>query len=439
MILVYTYKKTPRVIYVFKQIFQQVLGVSVELTTEINEFIEHKGPKMSYAPRALGKELHFRNSSLLFESGINEWELKVDEFEGLVTFFSVPEPSALPFDPFAASFYLLTRYEEYLPHIKDKHERFSAESSVAHKGGFLQRPVVDEWALAIKDLLAEGFPEFQWPVRKFQFVNTIDIDNAYAYRGKGLMRSLGGFIRALTQFDGRGIWARLNVLAGLRSDPYDTFAYLKRIQREYGLETIYFFLLADYGLNDKNVPYTNNRFRNLIKDIADYAQVGIHPSYGSNRKKAKLASEVQRLEGIIHRDVTKSRQHFLKLTVPETYRNLIDLDITDDYTMGYASEIGFRSGTCSTYYFYDLDLEFMTPLRLHPFAVMEGTLKFYQGLGPEQALKEVLPLMDRVAAVGGTFISLWHNESACEGPLWKGWRLYYEEMIKAAHAKMERP
>lgn len=432
MILVYTHKRTPRVQYIFRQVFQELLGVSMELTTEVASFIDHKGPKISYSPRPLGKELHFRNSELLFETGINEWEVKLSSYQELPTLFPVPEPSEFPFDPFAATFYLLSRYEEYLPHIKDKHERFSAESSIAHRGGFLQRPVVDEWALLLRGKIAERFPEFKWPERQFEFVNTIDIDNAYAYKSKGLMRSLGGFARSIIELKWGKFLERLLVVLGLRPDPYDTFAYMKSLQEQYKLKTIYFFLLADYGLNDKNVPYTNMRFRSLIKDVADYAAVGIHPSYGSNKKKSRLEAEVNRLEGIIHREVKCSRQHFLKLTIPETYRNLIDLDITDDYTMGYASQIGFRAGTCSAFYFYDLDLEFMTPLRIHPFATMEGIMKFYQNLGPDEALRKVLPVLDAVKSVNGTFISVWHNESACENDMWKGWRRYYEGLIESA-------
>ena len=434
MILVYAHKKNPRVLYAFKQVFTEMLKVPVEVTTEVPVFIEHKGPKMSYAPRPLGNEVFFRNSSLLFETGINEWNPKPSELDGMISLFPVPEPSALPFDPFAASFYLLSRYEEYLPHIKDKHERFAAESSVAYKAHFLQRPVVDEWALQIKEILSEAFPEFQWPDRTFTFINTIDVDNAYSYTGKGLMRGMGGFIRAMTQLNGREIIERISVLLGLRPDPYDTFPYLKSIQEKYKVPTIYFFLLADYGLNDKNVPYTNPRFRRLIKGIADYAQIGIHPSYGSNKKKKRLADEVQRLGGITHREITKSRQHFLKLTIPETYRNLLDLDITDDYTMGYASQLGFRAGTCTPFYFYDLDLEFMTPLKIHPFAAMEGILKFYQKMDASEALEKTLPVLKAVRDVGGTFISVWHNESVSENKLWRGWRHYYEGLLDAAHS-----
>lgn len=435
MILVYTHKKNPRVLYTFKQVFGEMLLVPVEVTTDVSVFIEHKGPKLSYAPRPLGNEVFFRNSSLLFETGINEWNPKPSEEKGRIRLFPVPEPSALPYDPFAAIFYLLSRYEEYLPHIKDKHERFSAESSVAHKAGFLQRPVVDEWALEIRSKISTSFPDFKWPERTFTFINTIDVDNAYSFKGKGLMRGMGGFLRAVTQLNVTEIIERLSVLIGLRPDPYDTFEYLKSIQEKYKVISIYFFLLADYGLNDKNVPYTNPRFRRLIKGIADYAFVGIHPSYGSNKKKSRLGAEVQRLEGIIHREIRRSRQHFLKLTIPDTYRNLIDLDITDDYSMGYASQIGFRAGTCTPFYFYDLDLEFMTPLKIHPFAAMEGTLKFYQKMEAEEALQKTLPLLDAVKRVDGTFISLWHNDSVSESKLWKGWRHYYEGLLEAAFSE----
>ena len=40
------------------------------------------------------------------------------------------------FDVFSASFYLVSRYEEYLPYVKDMYERFQAENSLAYKHNF---------------------------------------------------------------------------------------------------------------------------------------------------------------------------------------------------------------------------------------------------------------------------------------------------------------
>ena len=63
--------------------------------------------------------------------------------------------------------------------------------------------------------------------------------------------------------------------------------------------------------------------------------------------------------------------------MPETYRNLIEFDITDDYTMGYAAQPGFRASTCSSFNFYDLDREQETKLRVHPFCIMDASLRHY--------------------------------------------------------------
>src|SRR3972149_4750237 len=109
--------------------------------------------------------------------------------------------------------------------------------------------------------------------------------------------------------------------------------------------------------------------------------------------------------------IKNSRQHFLKLTLPETYRNLIDLDITDDYTMGFASQVGFRASICNSFNFYDLDMELETNLKIHPFAVMEGTLKNNMNIHRDDALQKIKQLIDEVKTVNGQFISLWHNDT----------------------------
>ena len=195
---------------------------------------------------------------------------------------------------------------------------------------------------------------------------------------------------------------------------------------------IYFILLADYGLNDKNISFTKRKFQLLIKRLADFASIGVHPSYGSNSDYKKLPKEISRIEGITKREVTKSRQHFLKLTLPETYNHLSDLGIKDDYTMGYASALGFRASICSTFTFYNLDTETILPLRIHPFAVMDATLLYYLNLTPQVSLNKIKQLINEVKNVNGTFISLWHNDTFSNFKQWKGWKSVYKEMIEAA-------
>jgi hypothetical protein len=120
------------------------------------------------------------------------------------------------------------------------------------------------------------------------------------------------------------------------------------------------------------------------------------------------------------------------LKFPDTYRHLIERDITDDYSMGYANEIGFRAGICTPFNFYDLDLEAETGLRVHPFAIMDATLNLYMKLNPEEAVHRCLSILESVKAVGGEFCILWHNETLSDEKQWSGWKVVYEKIVAAA-------
>jgi len=433
MLLIYTKKTTKRIKYIFKLILEEQLGLEHSFTTSEDDFMEYDGPKFNYSDKKLKDELFFAASELLFKTGIKGQEPGYFEHDGLTACFPVYyKESVLPFDPFASCFYIVTRYEEYLPHIEDMYGRFRATESDAFKQGFLHKPVVNIWSEKIGFLLKEKFPEIKIKDKRFKYIPTIDIDSAYAYRLKGFIRITGGYFKSLGNLDVEEIKQRTRVLLGKEKDPFDNYDYQFILQQKYGLDPLYFILLGDYNQYDKNIPPFNRKFRVLIKTLADHADVGIHPSYDSNLRPATLSKEIEHLSKILNRNVTKSRQHFLKLSLPTTYRNLISLDISEDFTMGYALETGFRAGIADSYMFFDLDLESETNLRIFPFAVMDGTLKDYKNLSPDAALDQIKTIIDEVKAVKGTFISLWHNESLSDQKRWKGWRKVYEGMIQYA-------
>lgn len=166
--------------------------------------------------------------------------------------------------------------------------------------------------------------------------------------------------------------------------------------------------------------------------MVDYARVGLHPSYFSMQNSALIKKEKERLEGITNTPLKSSRQHYLRFSLPETYQLLIDLEIEEDYSMGYASNVGFRAGTCTPFYFYDLDFEIQTPLKVFPFALMDTTLNDYMKLTPKQSLGRIRDLRNEVKAVNGTFITLFHNETLSDYLRWKGWKRLYESMLKIA-------
>ena len=175
MLLVYTHKITPRLTYTFKHLCKRIIGIEVSFTSKIEDFIAHDSIKMSYAKQPLSKEIFVQSHSLLFEQGLSDIDITVNDWDETKGFFATGERSDLPYDIFAASFYLLSRYEEYLPHVKDDYGRFLATESLAFKEDFLQEPVVDVWAYKLKTILQERFPEFVFPKRQYKIEPIIDI------------------------------------------------------------------------------------------------------------------------------------------------------------------------------------------------------------------------------------------------------------------------
>ena len=430
MIYVFTHKITSRVKYAFNLIFKDLMQIDFELITNRSDFEEKNGVKLAYTLNPIGEAFFIRSKPLLFEQGINDQDINIIPFDRTKAFFGVGGNSMFPFDIFAASFYLASRYEEYLPHKKDHYNRFDANQSLAFNEGFLHQPVINIWVNKLVEALKELYPDFEIPKRKYQFITTIDVDNAYAYKEKGFVRTLMGYGKAILTLNFQDFRDRTKTLLGIQNDPYDTFDYQEKLVKDQNLTFIYFFLLGDYGVNDKNIAVSNTKFQSLIKSISDHSKIGIHPSFASNNSFNQLEKEVGRLSKVINREIWRSRQHFLKINLPDTYRNLIELDITDDFTMGYASNYGFRAGTCTPFYFYDLDLEVDTNLKVHPFAIMEGTLKYYMGIGPENAMVHYRRLIDEVKMVDGNFISLWHNDSLNDYKQWQGWKAVFEGMIE---------
>ncbi len=432
MILVYCHKTSLRLKYILNLYCKDIFGFDYTLTNSIEEFTKASGPKLSYSANAIADELHISSTSILFESGIKEQNISVGKWKENAILFKTEHNPEIPFDVFAASFFLISRYEEYLPHIRDKYDRFEAESSMAFQHGFLLQPLINSWAEELKLLLIQRYPQLIFRQANYSYTSTIDIDNAYAFKQKGVMRTIGGYGRAVVNFFWEDFAERTRVLMRKMQDPYDTYDRQLDIQQRYKLKVIYFFLLGDYGVNDKNLPSNNLKFQSLIKHLNDYADVGIHPSFGSNDNPEQVKREINRLSRIVHRDISNSRQHFLKLHFPATYKTLVDNGISDDYTMGYATQIGFRASICSPFYWYDLDTETETNLRIHPFGVMDATFRFYMKVKPEEVPQLVQPLIESVKKVKGEFISIWHNETISNWREWKGWKDVYEEVVKLA-------
>lgn len=439
MILVYCPKPANRIDYVCDLLLGNLLGAEWKLTSSQEDFLAHDGPAINYSRSAIGaKSLFIPACGFLQERGVHYFVPEIRWTEDLPLLFPADEDQGLGFDLFAAVFYMVSRYEEYLPHKTDVYGRFEAAESFAFKNQFLQKPVVNHYALILKKELNKNFPDLKLPDKAFTFLPTYDIDVAYAYKGRGLIRSVLGGIRSLLQRDLKAIAERVGVVMKKRQDPFDTYDYQIALFKQSGIMACYFFLLGDYGHYDKNIAYYSKSLISLIKMIGDYAHAGIHPSFASNSDESMPGIEARRLSSILNQEVKLSRQHYLKLHMPATYQKLLEENMSHDFTMGFASQPGFRAGICSPFKFYDLQSEKRTPLIIVPFTLMDGSFRQYLGLNPEQSMPVINKLMDEVEKVGGMFVSLWHNDSLSDRGMWKGWKALYENMYLAAAKKHKK-
>ncbi len=433
-ILVYTPKCSPRIKYAFNLVFKDVLGADeVQFSSNRVDLENFDGARINYSPEAAKQALNFVPAGILNEHDITEQEIHIAHYRDTPIFFVVNN-AALPFDPFAAAFYLASRYEEYLPFIGDAHNRFSAEESLAYKENFLHLPVINIWASWIKELVLEMFPGQLFAPKAYDFVSTIDVDNLFAYRGKGTFRTGGALMRNLLKLQIDEFISRLKTLLGLKNDPFDTFDEQIEIRDAAGVKSIYFMLFAEFARYDRNVSMYSPKMQERVRHMLDVTPIGIHPSYRSHEHESIVAHEMYSLEKALRKPITQSRQHYLKMRLPDTFRILTDLGITDDYSMGYASHPGFRAGLATPFRFYDLEMEEALPLRMHPFMVMDVTYIDYQKINADVALADMKRFVDATRAVNGTFVSVFHNRIFSEKePEWRGWKAVYTELLEYAH------
>jgi hypothetical protein len=422
MILVYCDHITKRHRYIFDFIFGDILGIGCELTQSKEEFAAGNGPKISYTSAEIPGGLNFQPHPLLGERGVKEQQINILKWNDLPVFFQVDGSSALPFDPFALVFYLVTRYEEYLPFEPDEHGRFRPELSLAYREGFLKVPLVDVIIHAVKNILESEFPGIKIPGQPFRFIPTFDIDIAYAHLGKGWGRATAAWLKLFLNADLVQVRERLSTLIGNTADPYDNFNYHLDLAAKYGHPLKYFVLMGDFGRFDRNTTYRSKRFRELLMQLSLTAEMGIHPSYRSYLHPEILRKEKKRLESIIEKPVENSRFHYLRLKFPQSYHILIREGIKDDYSLGYSSMNGFRAGTCTPFYFYDLENEERSNLRIHPFIFMDSAMIDHLKISPEEAVKEINSLINQVKIYGGEAIGIWHNYSLSEKDQYIGWR-----------------
>ncbi|MCL1849933.1 MAG: polysaccharide deacetylase family protein [Bacteroidetes bacterium] len=397
--LIFTPRLTPRISYTFRVIFERILNTPVAFTTNIDDFNAATEAKIAYAPQKIETLIWIEASPLLFEENIVKQNIIPEKWKEFTLFFPAKN-GAFPVDVVAIVFFLISRYEEYYEdNILDQHGRFQCKNSVAYQLGWHRKLMTHRLAVALAKEIKANYPQFEYKTPHFEEFSTHDVDIAYQYRGKPWWRLWSAVAKALLQCRFKHALNYVKTTLGKNViDPFDNFEP-ENTQHQ----PVYFILTAPFGKYDKNIDIRSSAFKDLINKLKEYSEIGIHPSYQSSEKTYLIKKEKKRLEEIAQLKITKSRQHFLRFRFPDTFQALIEVGITDDYSLGWHDEAGFRASIAVPYPFFDLVKNEETSLILHPLALMDCVFS------KEKEPLVLYELKEEALKMGGDLFLLTHN------------------------------
>jgi len=339
-------------------------------------------------------------------------------------------------DIIAGIFFLLTRYEEIVIKERDQRMRFPAERSLLKKEGLLERAIADEYADLFAEWTGRVRPDFRrknhWGAHPFALYVTHDVDAVRKYSWKNLLTS-DDKIRALSS-----LW-------GFMPDPYWTFEKLAETDEKFGIRADYSFLAGGSHPLDRPYSIQNRRIQKLIHYLKKRNfGIGIHFSLSAHlRLFAEGASSAERAESFSREldcfnaaagcPPVGSRQHYLGIRIPETWRQLDALGIPFDTTLGFSESPGFRCGTCRPFRCFDAETGRTLRLVEIPMIAMDASFIYYLRLSPAEALEHLCSLMARVERHGGVFCLLWHTHVF--GGDYAGWGGVYRQFLETAACK----
>jgi len=310
-----------------------------------------------------------------------------------------------PVDLPASALLTLSRFEETLPGPRDVHGRLSASSSIAWQNGFLHRPIVDEYGLALEQALSILLPGWKPTARRLRVKLGHDVDEIgvpFSLRtvlGHTLRRKLPlGTLRDLV-----APWTGIDT----------TYAMLLRklvdLSVEHGLDAAVYWKAAAPGPQEAGYDLRHKRIRSLVEALrVQGIEMGVHPSYNTFESLERLQVEVSAVRELLGEHKIGGRQDFLRWN-PEAWVHWDELGLAYDATVGFADHIGFRAGTSYPYRPWLLSKGREAHLLEIPLMAMDSTAQGYMKLSPEDAFRELLDCVRRCRTVGGVFSLLWHN------------------------------
>lgn len=372
--------------------------MSYELTENLDIAVIPDNFYINYSKNKLPHFYNVFQDDLLVETDIRVQKIFVSREADMPVFFQTTDNFDVSFDIFSCIFYLLSRYEEYLPHDKDEHGRYKSSNSILSKKDFNFSPIVEIWLAYFKKELLKVNSSFSFKKYQLEYTPTFDIDNGYKYFGRNWKKNPPNIFSIEC----------IKVLLGRQQDPYDIFDWIQNEIKKFHLKPVFFFLLNDTDKKDSNVSPLSKKLHELIRSY-NTTTVGIHPSYWSIENNS-INEEMQLLKKIANQKITVSRQHFLKIHFPDYYRKLQELGIQKDFSLSYPDIIGFRAGFSREFYFFDIEKNEPSGLILQPSCWMDATYEYYQQEKINIIQENFLTVFNQLKEINGKLVPIFHND-----------------------------
>jgi len=429
------------VAYTFNCLFEEFLGVEIEIIqSNLNvDFQVKSGDKSVTIKNIFFKTENLQNlySKKNLPTEVDKGSIKVGgRSHPLVSLYGTcgmvfkdPDSIELHTDIIGSTFFMLTRWEEAVLLDRDIHDRFDYRSALSVKKGFYQRAIVNEYLELLWELCRFLKPNINRLERSYSATFTSDIDELRKWKNpKRLFESIYLHTRS-------GKLKRIkkdlsNYLISIKTpekDYYNNLGYLT--SKAEGIKTV-FYLKTQYShpRHDKNRYNLNDYALEINNALLAGIEIGIHPNYHTHDDAGALQEDMGKLEFFLQTSVTKVRQHYLRFSVPETWKFQAESGLKEDSTLIYPHAGGFRNGVCYPFPVFDFKSNSKLDIYEAPLILMETS---YLESGFDHLLEDARELLRVVREFRGNFIFLWHNGHL----VYDDERKYFESLVKLISAE----
>jgi hypothetical protein len=334
-------------------------------------------------------------------------------------------------DIISTTLFMLTRWEETFDVPKDQHGRFMARECVAYQNNFLHRPIVDEYAMLLRECLEFLLPRWQSERNSFKVLLSHDIDQTRRFPNFWISAKtiMGDLIKrnspSLAWRSFRGYL--LKSLNG-KPDPYiQGIIELINLSLKNRLYSEFYFKTAKFGKYDSGDPIDDEIMKVVEMIRKNGFSIGFHPGYYTYNNEELFLEEKRKFEEIFKIDRYGGRQHYLRFKVPRTWYIWANAGLSYDSSLGYPDHEGFRCGTCHPYKPFDFERDQEINIVEIPLIAMDGTLKKYRRFSIEEAHRRIIGLANTCKQYEGIFTLLWHNRSTSRD--WSVWFEMYKRVL----------